>query len=240
MPYTVLEIRRPTGELIYSRERNAPAAPQVMPPETIADLNSMLHEVVVSGTGRRAQLGFTPQAGKTGTSQNYRDAWFMGFTGHLVTGVWFGNDNFREMRRVTGGLLPAMTWKAFMDVALAGTQPVALLGVPLDESYAKFASAKPETGIALDIPAIPAFGEEEMRSGESSEVVIVEPAQRNDAVVGVFQDMFSLFSSDDSDQSASGSRSGVTVFAPGGQQSERRSRRAAENQQRLKRLLESR
>jgi penicillin-binding protein 1A len=109
-PYTVLEIRRPNGDVLYSREKNAPAPEQGVPEPVIADLNRMLNAVVRSGTGRRADLGFTPQAGKTGTNQSYRDAWYMGFTAHYVTGVWFGNDDFSPMNRVTGGLLPAATW----------------------------------------------------------------------------------------------------------------------------------
>ena len=110
-PYTVLEIRRPNGDLLYSRERNVPPLHQTLPPEKIAELNYMLSSVVVNGTGRRALLGFTPQAGKTGTNQAYRDAWFVGYTAYNVTGVWFGNDDFSEMKRMTGGTLPAMTWK---------------------------------------------------------------------------------------------------------------------------------
>jgi membrane peptidoglycan carboxypeptidase len=88
----------------------------------------MLHQVVVNGTGRRAQLGFTPQAGKTGTTQNHRDAWYIGYTAHLVTGVWFGNDDSSGMRRVTGGTLPAMTWQRFMTEALSTKEAAPLAG----------------------------------------------------------------------------------------------------------------
>ena len=98
-------------------ERSAAAARRCVPEEKIAELNSMLNAVVKNGTGRRAFLGFTPQGGKTGTNQSYRDAWFIGFTAHNVTGVWFGNDDFTEMNKVTGGLLPAPTWKKIMLVA---------------------------------------------------------------------------------------------------------------------------
>ena len=80
----VLEIRRPNGELLYSREADAAPPKQVEPLDKIADLNTMMNQVVVAGTGQRAFLGFTPQAGKTGTNQSYRDAWFIGFTGHYV------------------------------------------------------------------------------------------------------------------------------------------------------------
>jgi penicillin-binding protein 1A len=81
----------------------------------------------VNGTGRRAQLGFTPQAGKTGTTQNHRDAWYVGYTAHLVTGVWFGNDDSSGMKKVTGGTLPAMTWQRFMMEALDDAEPAAPL-----------------------------------------------------------------------------------------------------------------
>lgn len=116
-PYAIVELFNARGELIYSRERDEPPAPQVVKPEVVHQLNQMLHAVVENGTGRRAQLDFTDVVGKTGTSSSYRDAWFMGFTGKLVTGVWIGNDNFRPTAGVTGGSLPAQTWQAFNSVA---------------------------------------------------------------------------------------------------------------------------
>jgi penicillin-binding protein 1A len=108
--------------------------------------------VVKSGTGRRADLGFAPQAGKTGTNQGYRDAWYIGFTAHYVTGVWYGNDDFHPMNKVTGGLLPAATWKNIMLHAEQTKTAAALPGIPLDDSYAKFAAQnQPE----LEIVALP-------------------------------------------------------------------------------------
>ena len=145
VPHTVLEIRRPTGELLYSREANAPPPKQVEPEDKIADLNVMMNQVVMGGTGQRALLGFTPQAGKTGTNQSYRDAWFIGYTGQLVTGVWYGNDDFKEMKKATGGTIPALTWHDFMVEALAGRQPVALVGLPVLESHIKLAAANKAT-----------------------------------------------------------------------------------------------
>ena len=102
-PHTVLEMRRPNGDVIYSRASNAALSERVIAEDKISQLNFMLNKVVMTGTGRRAQLGFTPQAGKTGTTQNYRDAWFVGFTAHYVTGVWYGNDDFTPTNRATGG-----------------------------------------------------------------------------------------------------------------------------------------
>lgn len=116
-PYAVTELVTPSGEVIYKRERDEPKAPRVVKRKVAAQLNEMMHQVVIGGTGRRANLEFTHVAGKTGTSSSYRDAWFMGFTGALVTGVWLGNDNYRPTGRVTGGSLPAQTWHAFMSVA---------------------------------------------------------------------------------------------------------------------------
>ena len=80
-------------------------------------LNTMLQGVVLNGTGKAAQLDFTYSVGKTGTSSNYRDAWFIGFTGQYVAGVWLGNDDFTPMSRVTGGSFPAQTWHNFMVMA---------------------------------------------------------------------------------------------------------------------------
>ena len=77
----------------------------------------MLQGVVTGGTGRAAQLDFTNVIGKTGTSSNFRDAWFMGITGQYVAGVWLGNDDFTPMSRVTGGSFPAQTWHNFMVLA---------------------------------------------------------------------------------------------------------------------------
>lgn len=139
-PYTVLEIRRPNGDVIYSRANDPQPRVRAVDEEKIAELNSMLNAVVTRGTGRRAFLGFTPQAGKTGTNQSYRDAWFIGFTAHNVTGVWFGNDDFSEMNKLTGGILPAATWKEIMLEAEKTETAAALPGIPLDDSYAKYAA----------------------------------------------------------------------------------------------------
>lgn len=114
--YAILEIRNSTGEVIYDRGRDEPPPEQLIDTSYIADLNFMLSHVVEFGTGRRAKIDFTVAAGKTGTNQAYRDAWFMGYTGKYVAGVWFGNDNFKPMNRMTGGSLPAMTWKQVMSV----------------------------------------------------------------------------------------------------------------------------
>jgi penicillin-binding protein 1A len=113
-PYAIEEIRTIPGELLYNHDRDEPERKQIFDREVVGQLNSMLQSVVNEGTGRRAQLDYTNAVGKTGTSSAYRDAWFIGFTGQYVTGVWLGNDDFTPMARVTGGSYPAEAWKAYM------------------------------------------------------------------------------------------------------------------------------
>jgi penicillin-binding protein 1A len=119
-PYGIAEIKDKEGTVIYRRTGSGPG--RVIAPEIAAEMTELLVGVVDHGTGRGAQIG-RPIAGKTGTTQDYRDAWFEGFTADLVTGVWLGNDDNAPMKNVTGGTLPARTWHAFMVEATRG-QPV--------------------------------------------------------------------------------------------------------------------
>src|SRR5207247_7088946 len=96
-PYAILEVFNSKGDLIYTHDRDEPPAPQVLSTKVVENMNLMMQAVVNEGTGKAAALDFTTAAGKTGTSTNYRDAWFVGFTGALVTGVWVGYDDFRPM-----------------------------------------------------------------------------------------------------------------------------------------------
>ncbi|HUU24716.1 MAG TPA: PBP1A family penicillin-binding protein [Methyloceanibacter sp.] len=116
-PYAIEEIRTIPGELLYNHDRDEPELKRIFDRKVVEQLNSMLRTVVTAGTGRRSQLDYTNNVGKTGTSSAYRDAWFMGFTGQYVTGVWLGNDDFTPMARVTGGSFPAQTWKTYMEAA---------------------------------------------------------------------------------------------------------------------------
>jgi penicillin-binding protein 1A len=114
--YGIEAISALQGRLLYSHVNGA-ARKQLFDVKVVEALNTMMQSVVTSGTGKRAQLGYTHSAGKTGTSSNYRDAWFMGFTGQYVAGVWLGNDDFTPMARVTGGSFPAEAWHNFMVAA---------------------------------------------------------------------------------------------------------------------------
>ena len=116
-PYAIEEIRTLPGALLYNHDRDEPPRKRIFERKVVEQLNSMLRSVVTAGTGRRSRLDYTNNTGKTGTSSAYRDAWFMGFTGQYVTGVWYGNDDYTPMARVTGGSFPAQTWKTYMTAA---------------------------------------------------------------------------------------------------------------------------
>jgi len=123
-PYVIAEIRNRSGEVLYARATAAPR--RVVAPDVAANLALMLEQTIESGTGRAANIAW-PAAGKTGTSQDYRDAWFVGFTRQYVTGVWIGNDNGAAMDRVTGGGLPAHIWADYMSDAQTGLPALALI-----------------------------------------------------------------------------------------------------------------
>jgi penicillin-binding protein 1A len=95
----------------------------------IREINPILVNVVENGTARRAILNGVISGGKTGTTNAYRDAWFIGFTGNFVAAVWYGNDDYQPLRRMTGGSLPAMTWHKVMEVAHKGVTIVPMPGV---------------------------------------------------------------------------------------------------------------
>jgi penicillin-binding protein 1A len=117
-PYGILDITTSKGDLLYSHERDEPPAQQVLSRHVAEEMNTMLNRVVTQGTGNMAALDFTNVAGKTGTSTGPKDAWFMGFTGKYVAGVWIGNDDNRPMRTgVTGGHQAAPIWHDVMTVA---------------------------------------------------------------------------------------------------------------------------
>ena len=102
------------GKIIYEA---VPEGRQVINPESAADLTSMLEDVIARGTGKRAAIG-RPAAGKTGTTSDYNDAWFVGYTPDLVAAVWIGNDDNSSLDGIMGGTLPAVIWSHFMQNAL--------------------------------------------------------------------------------------------------------------------------
>ncbi|HWV80899.1 MAG TPA: PBP1A family penicillin-binding protein [Hyphomicrobiaceae bacterium] len=126
-PHVVRRVRTDRGIVLHARGNSAPtmAAPAVH----VANINSMLHTALVAGTGRRAAFPGHTAAGKTGTTQDNRDAWFVGFTGHLTAGVWVGNDDNSPMRGISGGGLPALIWRDVMVAAHRGLGPAPIVGV---------------------------------------------------------------------------------------------------------------
>jgi penicillin-binding protein 1A len=122
-PYGIEEIREPDGRILYRRAGGGPG--RVVAPRQVSQMTDLMTATVEWGTGKAAQPG-RPAAGKTGTSQDFRDAWFIGYTADLVAGVWFGNDDGRAMKGVTGGSLPAVLWGRILRRALADLPPQAL------------------------------------------------------------------------------------------------------------------
>jgi len=113
-PFGIQEIRDGDGKTLYKRQGAGPG--RVVAARLVGPMNAMMARVVSSGTGKNARLN-RPAAGKTGTSQNYRDAWFVGYTADFIAGVWIGNDNADPMKRLTGGGLPAKIWARVMKAA---------------------------------------------------------------------------------------------------------------------------
>jgi penicillin-binding protein 1A len=124
-PHVVNRIRTVEGnKVLYARQPDQLG--QVIEPRNVAMMNTMMQETLLSGTAHKAELPGWMAAGKTGTSQDFRDAWFIGYTSQMVTGVWLGNDDNSPTRKTTGGGLPVEVWTRFMRTAHQGMQVAAL------------------------------------------------------------------------------------------------------------------
>jgi penicillin-binding protein 1A len=124
MPRVIEKITATNGKVLYAR--STPQLGRIIDARYVAMMNAMMAETLTIGTAHKAALSGWPAAGKTGTSQDFRDAWFIGYTAHLVTGVWLGNDDGTPTKHVTGGTLPVEIWSRFMRGAHQGV-PVASL-----------------------------------------------------------------------------------------------------------------
>ncbi|MGE3247695.1 MAG: transglycosylase domain-containing protein [Beijerinckiaceae bacterium] len=127
-PYAAIEIRNSAGDIIYRHDRDAGERKTILPVKVVQYMISMMTGVVEAGTARRAQLPGITVAGKTGTTNAYRDAWFVGYSGNYVGAIWYGNDNYQSMRNMTGGSIPAQTWHDIMIYAHQGIELKPLLG----------------------------------------------------------------------------------------------------------------
>ncbi|MES2906850.1 MAG: PBP1A family penicillin-binding protein [Pseudomonadota bacterium] len=129
VPYVVTAIKDKDGNILYQRRPPRTGIERVVSPQHLLQMNDMLSAAVVFGTARKAQVPGWPLAGKTGTSQDFRDGWFMGFTPNMVTGVWVGNDDGTPTKRASGSNVPIDIWNRVMQTAHAGVAVKALPGV---------------------------------------------------------------------------------------------------------------
>jgi len=120
-PHVIERIRGADGKTLYDRSQQPLG--RIVDARYVGMMNSMLHETLVSGTARAANFPGWQAAGKTGTSQDFRDAWFIGYTSHLVAGIWLGNDDNTPTKHAVGGGVPVEIWSRFMRAAHAGVAP---------------------------------------------------------------------------------------------------------------------
>ena len=126
LPHIIARVRDGDGKVLYQRRRSTTG--QVVALGDVGAMNDMLYATIAFGTGKQAAIDGHEAGGKTGTTQSFRDAWFVGYTAHYVGGVWIGNDNGRQMKKVTGGTLPAKLWHDVMVSAHEDKTPLPLPG----------------------------------------------------------------------------------------------------------------
>jgi len=161
------------GNVLYDFSHNEPPAKRVLSEDANAKMNQMLVTIPVMGTARRGALeNGIVSGGKTGTSQAYRDAWYVGFTGNYTTAVWFGNDEFTPMNNMTGGALPAMTFKRLMDYAHQGMElrPIPGIQNPLPTGARPQPSAE-VAAASTNTPTMPALTRPRSLSAEATRVI---------------------------------------------------------------------
>ncbi|MBX9760579.1 MAG: PBP1A family penicillin-binding protein [Beijerinckiaceae bacterium] len=151
-PHVIVRIETANGKLLYQRKGSSFG--RVIEPAHVGMMNVMLQETLLTGTGRRAELKGWQAAGKTGTSQEYRDGWFVGYTSQIVAGVWLGNDDSSPTKRISGGNLPADIWARFVREGLRGAPETPLPGV----AEWRAAPAPPMAAVSVRTPAPEAQG----------------------------------------------------------------------------------
>jgi penicillin-binding protein 1A len=153
-PHVVERVRAANGKTLYAHMPQSFG--RIIDARNVAMLNMMLQQTIVNGTAHNADLPGWPAAGKTGTSQDFRDAWFIGYTAHLVTGVWLGNDDGGPTKKTTGGGLPVDVWSRFMKTAHQGVPVAGLPGFAGGQQVAMPAPAPAPTPPANIPPPRPA------------------------------------------------------------------------------------
>jgi penicillin-binding protein 1A len=155
MPHVIERISTPAGTVLYAR--NPQTLGRIVDANYVGQMNAMLQQTLTIGTAHNAALPGWQAAGKTGTSQDFRDAWFIGYTASLVTGVWLGNDDGTPTRKTTGGGLPVEIWSAFMRNALQGVTATNLPNASpgLLSGFMNGFAAAPQNAPPQDVPAVP-------------------------------------------------------------------------------------
>lgn len=169
LPYVIRRVRNENGATLYEQSHARPQ--RVVSAAHVSEMNDMLNAVVATGTGAKAALPLHQAAGKTGTTQRFNDAWFVGYTAHRVAGIWVGNDRQRHMRHVTGGTLPAELWREIMARAHEGLPPRPLPGARHAAPEARLSAAPPQPAAVRDAAASDAAEDrkpvESRKSGEA-------------------------------------------------------------------------
>ncbi|MEZ5841660.1 MAG: PBP1A family penicillin-binding protein [Hyphomicrobiales bacterium] len=155
VPHVIQRIRTAKGKVLYDGAGSGLG--RVIEARYVAMMNDMMAETLSTGTGRKAEIAGWPAAGKTGTSQDFRDAWFVGYTANLTAAVWLGNDDSSATKKATGGNLPAVIWSRFMTAAHQGVPVAALPGGDYRETVA---TASPDSGGWLSGLGFPAGGKQ--------------------------------------------------------------------------------
>ena len=172
-PHIITRVKTATGKLLYQR-RGANNG-RVVAARDVAMMNTMMTETLLTGTARKGELPGWQAAGKTGTSQDYRDAWFIGYTSRLTTGIWLGNDDSSPTKKASGGSLPVEIWSRFMKVAMAGQPPTPLPGGTAHGAPVAAPTAPSAAQASLFGIPVPDLG------GRDTPVTAASPARKADA-----------------------------------------------------------
>jgi penicillin-binding protein 1A len=138
--HAIVQVSDSSGNVLYDYRKDGPKPERALSERTVGVMNRIMAQIPEWGTARKAALEKVRIAGKTGTTSSYRDAWFVGYSGNYVAAVWYGNDDYRPMNRMTGGSVPALTWQKFMTYA---HQNIDLLPIPFIDNPFPVAPAQP-------------------------------------------------------------------------------------------------
>jgi penicillin-binding protein 1A len=182
-PHVVTRIRTADGKVLYARQPDQLG--QVIEPRNVAAMNTMMQETLLSGTARKAEIPGWMAAGKTGTSQDFRDAWFIGYTANLVCGVWLGNDDNSPTKKATGGGLPVEVWTRFMKAAHQGVAAAPLPASQASGFFATIAQAASQVSAPSAPTAPPPGPPAPIPSGAANRPAPTRASARPEAAAGL-------------------------------------------------------